>query len=91
MASVDLVGIESESFANDASLEVGREKAIATTDEGTRRHVGPTIEWPHVVEGSPGLFADMLRGLCGDVGRHVVEEQLNRVVHVDPERIVAGV
>jgi len=79
VAAVHLVGSYAESLLHDTALELGGEEAIVAAEQKARGNVRPRRHRTFLAERRIRLVAHMMGGLGGDVGRHVVEEQLDRV------------
>ena len=54
-----LIGSEPEPLVHDATLELGREEAVVTTQHEPGRHIGPCCERPLLLERRVGLLAEM--------------------------------
>src|SRR5213080_1698911 len=50
VSAVHLVGHDTEPFAHDPPLEVGREEPVVAAEEEPRRHVRPRVERPRCCE-----------------------------------------
>ena len=50
VAAAHLVRVDAQSITHHPSLEVGREEAIVPAQQEARRHVGPPLERPRILE-----------------------------------------
>ena len=62
MAAVHLVGLEAEPLSHDPALEVGREEAVAPTEQEPGGHVRPGVERPRLLERGTGLVSQVCLG-----------------------------
>ena len=74
MPAVHLVRNNAETISHDATLELRREEAVVATQQEPRRHVGPRIERPWLLERPTSLSPLRMREHLGnDIVRNAVE------------------
>ena len=70
--ALHLVGLDPEPLPYDPALELGREEAVVAAQQEPGGHVGPHGKRPRLLEGRPGLLADVVERRRHQVGRQIV-------------------